>query len=237
MPGRGSSTFRQSALWIAASLVALIAGLIMLMHEQHAHDMCSASIHGIGRLSASSPPDCGFADTVYWAGMVVFLSAAVSLIGAMWSGVATLSSAAHLKARINWSSQHDSLAPADRVTFGQLEPPAWLSLTSPAPFEAPKRRQTNGASSQTAHSQTVPSQTLPSTPRASQSPSPSRSATVMADATTVPSAPGQALQSAPRTPAATAVLPAPAWYPDPQDPQAIRWWDGTRWGESRPRTA
>ena len=225
MPGRGTSTFRQSAVWIAASLVALVAGLTMLMHEQDVHDICAASIHGVGRLSAKSPADCGFADTVYWAGMVVFLSATVSLIGAMWSGVATLSSAAHLRSRLNWSSPHDLHARADPVTLRHLEPPAWLSLTSPAPFEPPKRGQMNGASSLT----------LPPVPQASQSLSASRDAPVKAGATSPPSSPAPDPQSPSTPPATTAVLPASAWYPDPQNPNAIRWWDGTRWGESRPR--
>lgn len=31
-----------------------------------------------------------------------------------------------------------------------------------------------------------------------------------------------------------AVPPKAAWYPDPDDPGWIRWWDGKAWGESRP---
>ncbi len=29
-------------------------------------------------------------------------------------------------------------------------------------------------------------------------------------------------------------LPIAGWYPDPQDPQRTRWWDGTRWGAQAP---
>jgi hypothetical protein len=29
--------------------------------------------------------------------------------------------------------------------------------------------------------------------------------------------------------------PAAAWYPDPTNPERIRWWDGRTWGESRLR--
>lgn len=31
-------------------------------------------------------------------------------------------------------------------------------------------------------------------------------------------------------------LPAAGWYPDPQDPTGLRWWDGVRWGAPAPRT-
>ena len=122
--------------WIGASLAALLVGLAMLMHEQHAHDVCAASIHGLSRKLLQTPPACGFADTVFWAGMVVFFAGAVSLIAAMWSGVTILSSSFHIKGRPTrrtriWSS-HEPLAPVNHGAGLTPVPPLWLSkLASP----------------------------------------------------------------------------------------------------------
>ncbi|ROP65344.1 DUF2510 domain-containing protein [Curtobacterium sp. PhB115] len=32
-------------------------------------------------------------------------------------------------------------------------------------------------------------------------------------------------------------LPIAGWYPDPQDPNRTRWWDGARWGAPAPQPA
>jgi hypothetical protein len=254
MPRRGSTTFRRSMFWIGASLAALLVGLAMLMHEQHAHDVCAASIHGLNRKLLQTPPACGFADTVFWAGMVVFFAGAVSLIAAMWSGVTILSSSFHIKGRPTrrtriWSS-HEPLAPLNHGAGLQPAPPLWLSkLASPAPFEVPARRQ-NGdlaGGGRTTSSAPVTDDINPSIHEQIET---NRGAVrVVATQGTVQFVPSQGTvdneptqgteqtvlaPSIVQTPVNSAPLPAPAWYPDPELTDAIRWWDGNRWGESRP---
>jgi hypothetical protein len=288
MPGRGSTTFKRSMFWMGASLTAVLVGLVMITHEQHAHDVCAASIHGLSRNLTQAPPSCGFADTVYWAGMVIFVAGAVSLIGAMWSAATTLSGAIHIRGKVVprtriWSSSPKPHTAESPPAFQQHPTPAWLSkLAAPVPFEVPARRRysnptpayrsalsaTNTADIRPTPSpeyfvavpgavrvvasrgtvQFIPVQTeeqfvftpsnaelvlTPSardtafTPTAEQAP-PYSSPVVPAPVESAPVA------SAPPVPAP---LPAPAWYPDPERPDAIRWWDGSRWGESRLRQA
>jgi hypothetical protein len=255
MPRRGSTTFRRSMFWIGASLAALLVGLAMLMHEQHAHDVCAASIHGLSRKLLQTPPACGFADTVFWAGMVVFFAGAVSLIAAMWSGVTILSSSFHIKGRPTrrtriWSS-HEPLAPVNHGAGLTPVPPLWLSkLASPAPFEVPARRQ-NGdlaGSGRPTSSAPVTDDINPSIHEQIET---NRGAVrVVATQGSVMFVPSEGTVRIEPTPdAGQTVLassnvaapvswpprPAPAWYPDPEVPDAIRWWDGNRWGERRSR--
>jgi hypothetical protein len=241
--------------WIGASLAALLVGLAMLMHEQHAHDVCAASIHGLNREFLQTPPVCGFADTVFWAGMVVFFAGAVSLIAAMWSGFTTLSSSFHIKGRPTrrtgiWSSR-EQLAPVNQGAGLQPAPPLWLSkLASPAPFEVPARRHNGdlaGENWPTSSATTTEDIKSPIPDHIE----PNRGAVrVVATQGTVQFVPSQgAVRFEPTqgteqtvlapsivaTPVSSSPRPAPAWYPDPEVPDAIRWWDGNRWGESRPR--
>jgi hypothetical protein len=223
MPGRGVSTFRQSASWIAGSLVALFVGLVMFMHEQHAHDVCVTSIRVIGRSFAQPPSSCGFADTAYWSGVVVFLAGAISLIGAMWSGFSALSGSGHLRGRVSWPSGHGPAASPDLAAHGLPEPKPWLTLTSPAPFEAPKRQAPQPQA-------VLPQAVMPQTQQTGSASGAAVKTEARPVAVSAPAPqPVDVVTSAPQ--------PAPAWYPDPNDPAAIRWWDGAKWGESRPRPA
>jgi hypothetical protein len=179
MPGRGRKTFKHLAFWAGASLTALVIGLAMILHEQPAHDVCAASIHNLGRSPPNLHPVCGFADTVYWAGFVILVVSAVSLIGAAKSAIPLLSRSMSTRNRPtpttrNWSPSRETRTSVNPTTTSLPAPAAWFRPTGPAPFELPGRQ-----------------------------------------------------------PVATASVPPPAWYRDPDNPDAIRWWDGSSWGESR----
>jgi Protein of unknown function (DUF2510) len=255
MPRRGSTTFRHSMFWIGASLAALLVGLAMLMHEQHAHDVCAASIHGLNRKLLQTPPACGFADTVFWAGMVVFFAGAVSLIAAMWSGVTILSSSFHVKGRptrrtMAWSSREHH-APVNQGAGLPPASPLWLSkLASPAPFEVPARRHNGDQATTDRSTSSAPDTGDINLPTSEQMESNRGSVRVVATQGTVTYVPSQGTvrveptrdaeqtvldPSFVQAPVRSAPRPVPAWYPDPEVPDAIRWWDGNRWGESRPR--
>jgi hypothetical protein len=182
MPGRGSRTFKYLALWTGASLTGLLVGLVMILQEQRAHDACAASIHNGGHSPTQPPPVCGFADTVYWAGFVILVVCAVSLIGASKSAIPLLSRSMSTRNRRtsgtrNWSPSQETSVSVNPTTSTLPAPTGWFRPTGPAPFELPARERV----------------------------------------------------------AAASVAP-PAWYRDPDNPDAIRWWDGSSWGESRPNS-
>jgi hypothetical protein len=187
--------------------------------------------------------------------MVVFFAGAVSLIAAMWSGVTILSSSFHIKGRPTrrtriWSS-HEPLAPVGHGAGLAPAPPLWLSTrASPAPFEVPARRQNGGLATRDRSTSSAPvtEDINPSIPEHAES---NRGAVrVVATQGTVMFVPSQGTvrieptrdaeqtvlaSSNAAAPVSSPPRPAPAWYPDPKVQDAIRWWDGNRWGESRPR--
>jgi hypothetical protein len=232
----------RQALLAGASLVFALIGLFMFAHEGTAHDACAAIANGARIGLSDLGLNCGFSDTVYWAGIVICVTGFLSFVATSGTAMSVaIKSRAQSPGLLGRTNSRDPLGhfidPNDPVTRWRLDPatdwrpgPAgWQAgPRTAAPFIPPVRDSDEVA----------------------VSPLPERSIT--AEDVTVGSGTGVALleqaravempaQQAPIAPRPEAVdppsppqsTPQPAWYPDPEQPDAIRWWDGENWGESR----
>ena len=209
--GRGRSL--RPALWAGAGLAVALIGLFTSMHESSAHDACVALAKGLPSGSNRTGLNCGFANTVYWAGIVVLIAGALSCIAAAGSAISITAKARGASARSTRRPEGSkafgqTIDPTDPVTRWQLDPatdwrpgPAgWQAGPATAvPFVPPIRDSEDAAGASLARTNTL-AEVAAERPAPAPSPEP----------------------------------PPPAWYADPERKDAIRWWDGSTWGESRP---
>ena len=209
----GRGRFLHSAAWAGAGLLVALAGLFMSLHENAAHDACVGLAQGLRRGIVQTGLNCGFTDTVYWAGIVILIAGALSTIATAGAAVSSATRSGRASDRSNLRVKGRQLKgqtgfehavdPTDPVTRWKLDPatnwrpgPAgWHAGPSVAePFVPPVRHSDDPEP--------------PSFPRSS--------------------ALGEDI--------VITALPPPAWYSDPDRGDAIRWWDGESWGESRPNS-
>lgn len=75
-----SPFIRRSAVNSGLSLAATVTGLALVLAESGGHKACVAILRDT-TASLGAAPNCGFADTTYWAGIVVLVAGALALIG------------------------------------------------------------------------------------------------------------------------------------------------------------
>lgn len=215
---RDRTTAMRSALWAGACLAVAFVGLYMCVHESGGHDACLDLPQRLRRGVNPTGVNCGFTDSVYWAGIVILIAGALSSVAAAASAISTAMKArganAHPNSRNNGVKAFGhAIDPMDPTTRWQLDPatdwrpgPAgWHAGPSVAvPFVPPVR-----------HPEDMSSVSFARTNRLAD------------DIALTPSSNLALLEPSPAFP------PPPAWYPDPERPDAIRWWDGRAWGESR----
>ena len=114
MAVRGRVRFLHSALWAGAGLFLTLVGLFMSLHESAAHDACVGLARGIHERTGQTGLDCGFTDTVYWAGIVILAAGALSTIATVGS--------VHI-GRDNVSTCKRSLDPSDGRVEGHRPGP------------------------------------------------------------------------------------------------------------------
>lgn len=223
----GKSRSMRSALWAATSVVVALIGLVMSTHESGAHDKCVAMAQGLLRGISQSGLNCGFSNTVYWAGIVILVAGSLSTVAVAGSAISTATNVRRVGTHVNrrlsgWKDSGRNIDPTDPATRWQLDPatdwrpgPAgWQAGPAAAdPFVPPVRR-------------TEDTEEIAGTA--------SEQSKMVAEDIVLSSRSNLAVLEE-QAPTSHLLLPSPAWYPDPQRPEAIRWWDGQSWGESRPK--
>jgi hypothetical protein len=215
-------------MWGGGGLVVGLIGLFMFLHERTSHDTCAAISRGLRTGFVQVGLNCGFSDTVYWAGIVICVAGFVSLIAIAGSAISVAAKARarnrRPQGRLKSRNALRHIDPTDPVTRWRLDPATdWRP--GPAGWHA------------------GPNVAVPFVPPVRDveetdiSPSPGK--ITAAGDITITSRNGVVLLEQSPAPVADLVaserrapLPTPAWYPDPDNPDAIRWWDGESWGES-----
>ncbi len=249
MAFRSTARTLRSALWAGASFAIGLIGLVISMHESGAHTTCSALVKGIGAPIDHPGLNCGFSDTLYWAGIVICAAGFLSLIATARSAISTANKArARNRTRNGPSKGLDAsgqiVDPTDPATRWRLDtatnwrpgPAGWHAGPAvAAPFVPPVRRAADAPGSPPGAGSVIAEDIA-------YSPRPDLAQSNVALLETAPtSATDNSEQAVALLPAGTAtdqpsstpsgLLPPPAWYPDPDCPGSIRWWDGNRWGE------
>ena len=167
MAVRGRDKFLHSVLWAGAGLLVALAGLLTSLHESGTHDTCVRLAHGIREGIGQTGLNCGFTDTVYWAGIVILAAGALSAVATGGAAISTATKSRRASGR------------------SEVRLEGWKGFEQPVdPMDPATRRRLDPAS-------TLAEDMMPTS------------------------------------------HPPPAWYTDPEQNEAIRWWDGQSWGESR----
>jgi hypothetical protein len=216
-------SIRQSAWWAGGGIGVVVVGLVMILHERHSHDSCIVStfLHG---QDVAPTPSCGFVDTVYWAGVVLLIMGSLFLAGALGNAMAYSAKSGGAVAML-------MLRLKRLVGIVQIQTPEKptrhvLPHNYPTEQILLRPRQMPG-----------PGYNLPVL-----TPESRHESLVMATATNsvvdqpIRSHPLSTIAPVVQTPPPAPVAPPAAWYPDPENQGAIRWWDGSAWGPSRPTT-
>jgi hypothetical protein len=196
-PDRGSS---RSLKWAGIGAAVVLISLVIVLHEQQAHDACIAALHLPGKRVVPRPDNCGFADTTFWAGMLLLVTGSLFTLGAASTAITTSRWWIHPPSGPTRKIKSPK-RPGDRAPDSSQPVATGLGggRFAVAPFEPPAREPTE----------------MPETDQIPDS---------------------QALKTVKhQTPPRYGAPPAPSWYSDPDQPDAIRWWDGSSWGESRLR--
>jgi len=69
---------------LSGGVVVLVVGIVMTFHEKSQHDSCIALIRGLGKSQIQNTKSCGYADTVYWAGILFIIAGSLTLLFNLW---------------------------------------------------------------------------------------------------------------------------------------------------------
>jgi hypothetical protein len=84
MAARSTNNWGRLAYSLSGGLVVLVVGLVMTLHEKSRHDSCIALIRDLGKSQLQNTKSCGYADTVYWAGILFIIGGALTLLFTFW---------------------------------------------------------------------------------------------------------------------------------------------------------